>query len=443
MRINRPKSYARYNNNTNQSNFSKTSMGFFKLENNENLRLFSGNSYQFRPKLFSLFDINDKITNSRGTSLPIQFKRLTDEENQRQFGFTYSKEQNYNLALIKNFLSRMHLSNSNIKKGKINKIKETSKNDNDNEKNKIKKLGIKIENNNKINSQNEINNKNVNNTEFNNTNSKRKIISYKQKVVELNQSKSKLRNRNDCWLPEGYPKYELLVNNPKLLLKKIKSDPFAGKLPDYNLKIISKKSYDSDIFFKKSITRKESSYNKQIKQHNHQTSDIFNLKYDVDNLLKSSEKYIFKTKPKEFYYLTRESHSKWSPKLSIPTFLNSPSTEYNILNPGKKNVGMTKEKIITEVNNQRKKNIEEKKLDKNISQSVNYMNPIYRQKGLSEFIDITRNGGNNTGKDFVNCYNNNPKCFCKNNEVCASFYNSYIFYKDICTKPFTLDASLK
>ena len=449
MKINRPKSYVRYNNNTSQNNFSKTSTGFFKLENNKNLRLFSGNSYQFRPKLFSLLDINDKLTNSRGTSLPIQFKRLTDEENQRQFGFSYREDQNNNLALIKNFLSKMNLLNSNEKKGKINKIEETNKNDIINEKNKEKNNNknfvIKIENNSKIDRQNENKNKNVINPEITNKNNKRKIISNKQnqKTTELNQSKLKLRNRNDCWLPEGYPKYELLVNNPKFLLKQIKSDPFAGKLPDYNLKIISKKSYDSDIFFKKPITKKESSYNKKVKQHNHQKSDIFNLNYDVENLLKSSEKYIFKTKPKEYYYLTRESNSKWSPKSSIPTFLNSPSTEYNILNPGKKNIGMTKEKILIEVDNQRKKNIEEKKLDKTISQSVNYLNPIYRQKGLSEFIDITRNGGNNTGKDFINCYNNNPKCFCKNNEVCASFYNSYVFYRNICTKPFTLDASLK
>ena len=447
MRINRPKSYARYNNNESQNNFSKTSTGFYKLLNNKNLRLFSGNlySYQFRPKLFSLLDINDKITNSRGTSLPIQFKRLTDEENQRQFNFSY--RQNYNLALIKKFLSNMYQTNSNEKKGKINKNEETNKNDNIEEKNMEKKnnnnLEILIENNNKNGGQNEVEKKSINNNEIDNKNNKRKIISNKQRIAELNQSKLKLRNRNDRWLPVGYPKYELLVNNPKLLLKQIKSDPFAGKLPDYNLKIISKKSYESDIFFKKPITKKESSYNKKVKTNNYQTSDIFNQKYEIDNLLKSGEKYIFKEKPKEHYYLTRESNSKWSPKISIPTFLNSPSIEYNILNPGKKNVGMTKEKIINEVDSQRKKNIEEKKLDKKISQSVNYMNPIYRQKGLSEFIDITRNGGNNSGKDFINCYNNNPKCFCKNNEVCASLYNSYIFYKDICTKPFTLDASLK
>ena len=366
MIINRPKSYARYNNNTSQNNFSKTSNGFFKFENNKNLRLFSGNSYQFRPKLFSLLDINDKITNSRGTSLPIQFKRLTDEENQRQFGFSYRKEHNYNLTLIKNYLSKMNLSNSSKKKRKINKIEETNKNDIIIEKNKENKnnkiFEIKIENNNKIDNQNKNNNKNVNNTEIADKNIKRKIIKKQNlKTSELNQSKLKLRNRNDCWLPEGYPKYELLVNNPKFLLKQIKSDPFAGKLPDYNLKIISKKSYDSDIFFKKPITKKESSFNKKVKQHNHQISDVLNLNYDVENLLKSSEIYILKTKPKEYYYLTRESNSKWSPKLSIPTFLNSPSTEYNILNPWKKNIGMTKEKIIIEVDNQRKKNLEEKK----------------------------------------------------------------------------------
>lgn len=196
----------------------------------------------------------------------------------------------------------MNLTNSNKKKVKINKIKETSKNDNINEKNmeknNNKNLEIKIENNNRFDSQNEINNKNVNNKEINNKNSKSKIISNKQKTSELNLSKLKLRERNDCWLPEGYPKYELLVNNPKLLLKQIKSDPFAGKLPDYNLKIISKKSYDSDIFFKKPITKKEGSYNKKVKQHDHQKSDIFNLNYDIENLLKSSEKYILKQNQK-------------------------------------------------------------------------------------------------------------------------------------------------
>ena len=459
MRINRPQSYTRYKN-VFKTDFSKTSTGFFKINNSsnnnisKNFRLLSGNSYatKFRPKLFSLLDINDKITNSRGTSVPMQFKRLNEEEMQRQFGFSYREEQNYKLALIKNFLNNMHPSKYKDKKN--NKIKEENKkaenvSEDKNNKNigKItKNLEIKIDNNNKDNNLPDAKNKTYNNNvseskDNNNIDKKKKIISSKK--MENNQNKFIIKNRNDYWLPKGYPKYELLVNNPKLLMKQIKSDPFAGNFPDYSLKVIKGKSYDSDIFFCKPATTKESSYNKKIKQHNHQTSDIFNLNYEPDNLLKSSETYLFKTRPKDYYYLTRESNSKWMPKSSIHTLVNCPSIEYNILSPGKKNIALTKEKVLTEVENKKMKIIEEKKMNKKLSESVNYMNPIYRQKGLGEFIDITRNGGNNSGKDFINCFNKNPRCFCKNNETCSTFYNSYVFYKDICNKPFILDPSLK
>ncbi len=138
-----------------------------------------------------------------------------------------------------------------------------------------------------------------------------------------------------------------------------------------------------------------------------------------------------------------ESKSFWVSKISYPTYMNYPSVEYNILNPSKKNIGFTRDKIVTEVEKSKSRNIEEKKLDKKISKSVNFMNPIYRQKGIGEFIDVTRNGGNNVGKDFLAFYNKNNKCFRKNNDVCATFYNSYIFYKDICEKPFTLNPTLK
>ena len=452
MKINRPKSYTNYNNSNFQINFSKTSSNFFRPNNNKNIRLFSGNYYgiKYRPKLFSLLDINDKITNSRGTSLPIQFKRLSDEQIKRQFGFSYREDQNYKLALIKDFLNNMHPSKYKDK----DKQKNTNKFNEENHKNNInninegnnnnnkKKLEIKIENNNKDKKKIEIKDKPETKTENNsNINNKKRIISTSK--TQSNEQKLKIRNRNDYWLPQGYSKYEELVNNPKLLLKQIKSDPFAGNLPDSTLKTIKQKSYDSDIFFNKPPTKKECSYNKIIKQHNHQISDIFNLDYDVENLMKTSEKFLFKRKTKDFYYLTRGSNSKWNPKSSIPTFLNSPSVEYNILSPDKKNIGLTKEKILTDIDNKKKKNAEEKKLDKKISESVNYMNPIYRQKGLSEFIDITRNGGNNPGKDFINCYTNNPRCFSKYDETCSTFYNSYVFYKDICTKPFILDPSLK
>ena len=460
MRINRPKSYIKTNNSF-QNNFSKTSSGFYKINDNieinsKKLRILSGNSnpLKYRPKLFSLLDINDKITNSRGTSLPIQFKRLTEEEAQRQFGFSYREEHNYKLTLIRQFLNNIHP--SKYKENKNPKLAEENNKNNltkDNDKNILKnnnnntntKLEIKIDNNNKNTCKDEIKKVNENKNEkvnnLGNLNNNKKLI-LKSKI-ESNENKLKIKNRNDYWLPSGYSNYELLVNNPKLLIKQIKSNPSAGKLPPYSLKIIKQKSYDSDIFFNKPPNNKESSYNKNIVKHNHQISDIFNLNYEEKNLLKTSENFLFKSKSKDYYYLTRESFSKWCPKSSIPTLVNCPSIEYNILSPEKKNFVYTKDKVLTEIENKKKKSIEDKKLDKKIAQSVNYMNPIYRQKGLAEFNDITRNGGNNTGKDFINCYNNNPRCFCKNNETCSTFYNSYLYYKDICDKPFILDPSLK
>ena len=439
MKISRPKSFSKLNKETfsdYNNNFSKTSTGFYtpntSRNNNftKNFRLFSSNAYMpnFQKKLFSLLDINDKITDSRGTSLPMQYRRLTEEENKRQFGFLYREEQNQNLALIKNFLNNMNISKYKIKKDKK-----------ENKENKEKKLEIKIENNNK---EKEENNKNKNETKIK---SNDKINNKTKKNIKKEETKTKIKikNRNDLWLPKGYPEYELVVENPKLLKQYLKNNFFANNLPEFNLADIRQKSKESDIFFKKPMTFKERMYNKKIKPRNYLSSDIFNLKYEIKNLAKCSETYLFKERPKNNYYITRESESKWSPKVPFLGFMNSPSTEYNILNPSKKNIGLTKNIIVTEVEKNRNKNIEEKKLDKRISKSVNYMNPIYRQKGIGEFIDITRNGGNNVGKDFLGFYHRNNKCFRKSNEVCATFYNSYLFYKDICEKPFVRNPTLK
>ena len=435
MRNSRPKSFSKLDKNTFnniQYSFSKTSTNFYSPNNSKNsynksFRILSSSNNAFLPKfkekLFSLLDVNYKVTNSRGTSLPIQYKRLSEEENKRQFGFLYREEQNHNLALIKKFLNNMQISKYKIKKE-------------DKKKNNEKKLEIKIDNNNK---------EKENNIQKKENTTKIKEKPKKKLNTEIDEKceKLKLKNRNDLWLPKGYPEYELLVENPKLLKKYIKNNFFANNLPEYTLSDVKKKSKESDIFFKKPITFKENLYNKKIAQNNYQSSDIFNFKYDLENLSKCSETYLFKEKNKDNYYITRESESKWSPKVPFLGFMNTPSTEYDILNPSKKNIGYTREKILTEVEKSKSRNIEEKKLDEKISKSVNYMNPIYRQKGIGEFIDVTRNGGNNVGKDFLAFYHKNNKCFRKNNDVCATFYNSYNFYKDICQKPFTLNPTLK
>ena len=357
MKISRPKSFSKLNKETfsdYNNNFSKTSTGFYtpnsSRNNNftKNFRLFSSNAYMpnFQKKLFSLLDINDKITDSRGTSLPMQYRRLTEEENKRQFGFLYREEQNQNLALIKNFLNNMNISKYKIKKDKK-----------ENKENKEKKLEIKIENNNK---EKEENNKNKNETKIK---SNDKINNKTKKNIKKEEAKTKIKikNRNDLWLPKGYPEYELVVENPKLLKQYLKNNFFANNLPEFNLADIRQKSKESDIFFKKPMTFKESMYNKKINPRNYLSSDIFNLKYEIKNLAKCSETYLFKERPKNNYYITRESESKWSPKVPFLGFMNSPSTEYNILNPSKKNIGLTKNIIVTEVEKNKNKNIEEKK----------------------------------------------------------------------------------
>ena len=160
MRNSRPQSYHKFGNNTFndfQFNFSKTSTGFYKPNMNrtnnfpKNFRIFSSNVSvpKFKEKLFSLLDVNDKVTDSRGTSLPIQYKRLTEEENKRQFGFLYREEQNQNLALIKNFLNNMNMSKYKIKKDNKENKEDKEKKENKENKTKEKKLEIKIEHSNK------------------------------------------------------------------------------------------------------------------------------------------------------------------------------------------------------------------------------------------------------------------------------------------------------
>ena len=146
-----------------------------------------------------------------------------------------------------------------------------------------------------------------------------------------------MKNRNDKWLPKGYKEYEYIVNNPRLIQKQISTNnPFAGRLPDLSLKDIRDKSRQSDIFFRKPPSIIEDEFNqKTLFYKDHQNSDIFLEKNDMDSILKNGETYLFKPNKIESYTNSRESNSKWMAKTNIPTLLNHVSTEYNIINPGK------------------------------------------------------------------------------------------------------------
>ena len=410
------------------------------------LKMNSGNKSKEKPKLFSLLDINDKITNSRGTSIPKQYRRLTDKEQQRIFGL-FSRYNNNGLQKRK-FINR---SAENIfPQNEIN-IKNNPKNSKyefDNNRYKFKKYSFSQRNyklndiNNTEISKNDEKNKNKyknkENENSNCMNKDREIFTLKNNskklkkaiLIKSQEEKINLNNKNDNdkqnktrdrWLPNGYESYELLIKHPKLFNKKLKMEYSMKK--NLSAKTIKERANASDIFFFKPPTEKEVSFKTLERTKNLQNSDIFNIKNDTNNISKSGETYLFKKFSKTKYNIGNESNSYWKlPDNKIKSVISSSSKDYNILDPKSKGLYLSKEKMMIECENKKG--------------NVNYMNPLYKQKGITEFIDITRNGANNVRKDYITAYNDNPKCFFKTNEVCASFYNCYSKYKNLCQKPF-------
>ena len=56
-----------------------------------------------KPKLYSLNDINDKVTNSKGLKLPKQYRRLTDKELNKYFRNDKIIGWNYDKLFINNY----------------------------------------------------------------------------------------------------------------------------------------------------------------------------------------------------------------------------------------------------------------------------------------------------------------------------------------------------
>ena len=78
------------NQKKNKRNYNKTYSNGFKQSPkifSEKIRFLKNKN---DPKLFSLLDIDDKKTNARGTSIPNQQKRLSDDEIKKQFDVSYT-----------------------------------------------------------------------------------------------------------------------------------------------------------------------------------------------------------------------------------------------------------------------------------------------------------------------------------------------------------------
>ena len=444
-------------NNSRRSNMSsfarRTSYNNPKLY--RTLSLISRNKFKEKQKLFSLLDINDKITNSKGPSLPEQFRRLTDDENKKLFGFSYRINKQSNVK--DNQMKIINKSEENII------LNENEKNNKNNKKiNRcLSDLGerLKVKKNNFFNRNIKINknhrNENFKNSEIqiDDSNKEHEIFNFKKNPIKLINNFSvktpvemlkldnKLENeknkdnneifsslKKDRWLPKGYSSYELLVKHPQLFRKKIKIEYSMKKTS--SAKLLKENAYKSDIFFFKPPSNKEVTYKNKYRYRNYQNSDIFNLKNDSQNLSKSGETYLFRKTEPIRYNISRESNSQW--KLSennMPTFTNSSSKNYNIINPNSKSISLGKDKIVIECQKMKDKNSK-------MINNINYMNPTYRQKGLTEFIDITRNGASNIGRDYIKAYNDNPKIFYKNNNICTTYHDIHFQYKNLCKQPF-------
>ena len=251
----------------------------------------------YEQKLYSLNDINDKITNSKGPKLSKQYKRLTDKELDKYYGNNKLIGWNYDKFFLNKYFKMMKASESEINtKSNKNLIvdSETIKNSN-----KPKLIQIK----------------NDKNTEKSNLNA---VNSYANKKVFLKRPSTGAEKkiipatkRNDIWMPRNFKNYDLLVKNPRMINKKSAQEEMFQKIPSFSYNEIRKKMNDTAPFFSKEqkITRNGK---RRIKSsYIFSESDIFCRKNDKINLSKSGEIYLFKPNLKPKYTSSNESNSRW------------------------------------------------------------------------------------------------------------------------------------
>jgi hypothetical protein len=385
-------------------------------------------------KLFSLLDLNEKITNSKGPSLPIQFKRLNSKEINDLFNadivkvYQEIKKLNYS-AKKRNLLNRIKFPKAMQKEPYIfnsdsknkTEYEECSKTNDDKE----KKNNFTVCADDHLSIEEKLNDKKdkIISRPNSSINPCKKQFSFLyKKNDECNKENKNIKI--DKWMPSDYKNYEQIVKDKKLFMQKMKENPFFSRLPSCTLKEIQSKVYNTDIFFAKSqkSNNKYNSFINKIKHTNNSyyNSDIFNIKNDEISLQKIGENYLFHIPHKIKYTSSRESKSEWSGNKPKDSINNCSSKDYNILVPNAKNKNLRKEtiyKTFDETNN-----------------AIN--NPIYKQKSISKYIDLASHSSSNFGKDYMNCYNLNPNCFKTIPENCSSFGDLFLTYKGISNKPF-------
>ena len=195
--------------------------------------------YPQEKKLFSLLDIDYKVTNARGTSLPFQYKRYSQKDSNSLFNHTMT----------------------------VNKSQMKSP------------LTIVTENA-----------------------YRRSCSKSAKKTVKTEPSRFNFPySKPDKWKPKHFKKYEDLLHNPELITQESSNNKWASNLKMPSINDIREKSNSSDIFFTKANTIDTCSISTQTKYPNQMESDIFNIKNNATSQSKSGETFLYKPKKMESY----------------------------------------------------------------------------------------------------------------------------------------------
>ena len=442
--ITRPKSSMpnrRFSNKLKQLSNNKTkSTG--NITFNQSPKISSGKyrSLSGNKSSFSLLDVNDKILNNKGPSLPIQFKRLTSKEKIKLFKED-ATETNKNFkkknASMKNILfHRLNYSNTTKNKKVKNSIEEQKETEKINFETDYKTDILNVKKDKIIFGHNKyfLNNnyitklKNERNTmqRPQTCRATRRNISFNKISFEMEERKDKEKTeiKRDMWKPLGYEIYEEMVKNRKLFMKKMQENPFFNKIPQFSLKEMKQKVNNSDIFLlvknAENIDLEKKIISNKIKKSNiYFNSDIFNIKNDDINIKKIGEKYLFKDPKIPKYTSSNESKSDWQNKLTKEALNNCSSKNYNILTPNRKNNFMTKDDIY-----------------KTLSEKNVFHNLLHKHNTVSKYIDSANNNLSNSGNEYFKYFNLNPNCFKRFFENCGSFGELYLQYKNLVDEPF-------
>ena len=261
----------------------------------------------------------------------------------------------------------------------------------------------------------------------------RKELLYKPCCWDEYDIKEIKKEQKDRLKPEGYEFHQknILDNNKNYIKNNYIKIKESSKDKNIFIRKLNKlKNNKSSIFFcENEENDKLNLYKKEItseKRRNiyakFQDSDIFNLRKDKNIIEKSGEHSFFSGNNQNssiMYNSNNETLLGWKLRKPLPCFMNYTSSKFNIFNRDIKNIGKTKENIIEEV--------------KKLSESFN---PTHKQKGLTEFIHLSRVSASNVNNDYHKAINDNPNVFKKKNNISSEFYDIYNKYNSLCEKPF-------